>query len=345
MKVSELKNKILTKAWLFRFISPNPLKKNDFGWKTLDQVEKEYGGFESYLKKIAESQNLKQLNIQAKSKNGSGFLNRGIFLVEIEPIDNVEKVEEQKKVESIGSINQNTVTQKVVDFDTAKSYEVKNEIPITNTVKTPMEDLKTHIENASMKTELMFLKQDNERLKESNKKLDQKNEELFNEVSKLTRELATDKEKNNLEFQRKELELLSKQKGGLSGIVEEVKNLDPKTIALFGSFLQPNNKNFQKFLEDGSGGEGGDASLNGPKHENSDTQDFIQHSIIPMLAEAPSGVVGMIGGLIEYFIKYPDHLVATYKKWLPGADINPKKGTNGTDGTGGTDDDLDEDEK
>ena len=32
MTISELKNKILAKGWQFKFISPNPLKKNDFGW-------------------------------------------------------------------------------------------------------------------------------------------------------------------------------------------------------------------------------------------------------------------------------------------------------------------------
>ena len=314
MTISELKTKILGKGWHFRFISPNPFKKKDFGWKNLEQVDKEYGGFEPYLKKIAESQSLKQLNIECRAKNGSGFLNKGIFLVDIEPI---EKIEEEKKVESIGSINPIQTPEPIVN------HEIKKDI------STPMEDLKTHIENASMKTELRFLQSENERLKESNKKLDHKNEELFNEVSKLSRELSTVSAKTDLDYQKKELELMSKQKGGLSGIVDEVKNMDPKTLGMIISVFQPKNEAVKALMND-NGGNGGESSLNGTKHENADTQDFIENSIYPMLTDAPSGAVGMIGGLIEYFIKYPEHLVATYKKWLPGANIDDK-GTGTTE--------------
>lgn len=328
MNVAELKNTILKKGWHFRFKSPNPLKKDAFGWKNLEQVDKEYGGFEAYLKKIAESQKLRELNIEAKAKNGSGWLNKGLFLVVIEPIGNIGSIEKEEKEEPIIPIK---------NTEHIKNHEDTNS---TNST-TPMEDLKTHIENSAMKTELRFLQADNDRLKESNKKLDQKNEELFNEVSKLSRELATNNAKLDLDYRKKELELMAGQKAGLSGIVEEVKNLDPKTIALFGSFLQPNNKNFQKFLEGGDNENGGgEASLNGPKHENSDVQDFIENSIYPMLTGAKAAEVGMIGGLIEYFLKYPDHLVAAYKKFLPGA-INDLKGDEGKK----DDDDLDEDDK
>lgn len=317
MTVIELKNKILSKGWLFRFISPNPLKKNDFGWKTMEQVNKEHGGFEEYVKKISETQGLKQLNFDTKAKNGSGFLNKGIFLVDIEPVEKIENIENNESINSINS----TATKEPIENKEVK--KVTTPTPI-NTTMNSQEDLKTHIENASMKTELRFLQAENDRLKESNKKLDQKNEELFNEVSKLTRELATDKTKNDLEFQKKELELLSKQKGGLSGIVDEVKNMDPKTLGMIISVFQPNNQAVKALMssEEGNGGE----SLNGPKHKDEETQDFIQNSIIPMLAEADSGAVGMIGGLIEYFLKYPEHLVATYKKWLPNADIGDVSG-------------------
>lgn len=311
MDVTELKNKILAKGWHFKFISPNPLKKGQFGWKNLEEVNKEYGGFEEYLKKIAESQNLNELNIECRSKNGSGWLKRGIFLVQIKKVENIGSIEGEVKNEPIIPIKK---VEHIVNHEDTKS-----------TNSTPMEDLKTHIENAAMKTELQFTKADNERLKESNKKLDQKNEELYNEVSRLTRELSTNSAVKDLEFQKKELELLSKQKAGLSGIVDEIKNMDPQTIALFGSFLQPNNKNFQNFLNKGTGdNDGGDSFLNGSKHSNSDVQDFIENSIYPMLTGAKAAEVGMIGGLIEYFLKYPDHLVAAYKKFLPGAVVDLK---------------------
>lgn len=322
MQITELKNKILNKGFFFRFVSPNPLKKKDFGWKNLEQVDKEHGGFESYLKKIAESQKLRELNIELRAKNGSGWLNKGIFLVQIEPVENIGSIEGEQKNGPITPTISTPKIDTVID-DTQK----------TNST-TPMEDLKTHIENASMKTELMFLKQENDRLKESNKKLDQKNEQLFNEVSQLTREVSTAGAKFDLDFRKKELELMAGQKAGLSGIVDEIKQMDPATIALFGSFLQPNNKNFQSFLNKGSS-DNSEASLNGPKHDNAEVQDFIENSIYPMLTGAKAAEVGMIGGLIEYFIKYPDHLVAAYKKFLPGAEVNLK----------GDDDDLDEKEE
>jgi len=327
MTIGELKNKIIAGGWHFRFLSPNPFNKSDFDWKTLAEVDKNYGGFESYLKKIAESQKLKQLNINTKAKNGTSFLNKGIFLVDIEPVENVGNVEKTEKTVTTNSIN----STNPISVTEVEEIKKPKENPITTHIP-PMEDLKTHIENASMKTELRFLQAENERLKETNKKLDHKNEELFNEVSKLTRELATDKTKNDLEFQKKELELLQKQKGGLSGIVDEVKNMDPKTLGMIISVFQPNNQAVKALMssDENSGG----SSLNGPKHENSEVQDYIEHSIYPMLTNAPAGSVGMIGGLIEYFIKYPDHLVATYKKWLPGVDA--------TAGTG--EDDLDENE-
>jgi len=322
MTVSELKNTLLRKGWMFRFISPNPLKKNDFGWKTISQVEAEHGGFEAYLKKISDSQGLKELNIDTRTKNGSSYINKGVFLVQAEPVEKVDF--SIKNVEKSTTNVEKSTTNVDAENKNIENKEVRNSITSTNNTMNSQEDLKTHIENASMKTELRFLQAENDRLKESNKKLDQKNEELFNEVSKLTRELATDKTKNDLEFQKRELELLSKQKGGLSGIVDEVKNMDPKTLGMIISVFQPNNQAVKALMssEEGSGGE----SLNGPKHKDEETQDFIQNSIIPMLAEANSGAVGMIGGLIEYFLKYPEHLVATYKKWLPGADIGDVSG-------------------
>lgn len=324
MTASELKNKIFAKGWFFRFKSENPLKKNAFGWKNLELVDKEYGGFEPYLKKISESQGLKSINIEARSKNGTGWTNRGIWCVETETIGNIGKIEPVKTNTSINPINSTNSTKNT-------ETNISNE----DTKSTTMEkhDLTTHIENASMKTELRFLQADNDRLKESNKKLDQKNEELFNEVSKLTRELATDKTKNDLEFQKKTLELEKGQKSGLSGIVDEIKNMDPETIALFGSFIQPNNKNFQKFLEKGKSNDNNDNSgegfLNGTPHENKEVQEFIEQSIYPMLTSASPAVVGMLGGLIEYFTKNEtgnQHLAATYKKWLPGA-VPDMKGT------------------
>ncbi len=327
MTISELKNKILSKGWFFQFVSPNPLKKKDFGWKNLEQAEKDYGGFEAYLKKIAESQNLKQLNIACRSKNGSGFTPRGIFLVDTEAVENIGNIGNTEIILPIKPI------KPITNFEPAVNHEVKKHEkiePILNKMGT--EDVKTHIENASMKVEIGFIKAENERLKESNKKLDQKNEELFNEVSKLTREVSTSSAKNELDFQKKELELMSKQKSGLNGIVEEVKNMDPKMLGMIISVFQPNNKAVQAMMNEGRSTEGiEDATvLEGTQHENPDTHEFIKNDIIPMLINAKTGEVGMIGGLIEYFIKHPDHLVMTFKKFFPGA-IPEKKGTSGTE--------------
>ena len=343
MTISELKNKILAKGWQFKFISPNPLKKNDFGWKNLEQAEKEYGGFDSYLRKISESQGLKQLNIDTKAKNGSGFKKTGIFLVEIEPIaniGNIEKIEPVKIEEPIKSISA------INNFENAVSHEV-TKTPIT--VNTPiissnpqkMDDIRTVIENATMKTELQFLNAEANRLRETNKKLDQKNEDLYNEVSRLTRELGTISAKTDLDFQKKEIELLSQQKSGLGGIVEEVKSMDPKTLGMIISVFQPNNQAV-KAMMGGDNNDNGQAasSLSGAKHEDSDTQSFIEDNIYPMLTAMSTGAVGMVGGLIEYFAKYPDHLALTYKKWLPIGEPVTKASTTVTSTD---DDDLDDD--
>ena len=329
MTISELKNMITVKGLQFMVLSTIDTNTKKYGFKTIPEVDKEFGeniGFESYLKKIANYEKKKNVNIIVQGKNGTdiktgkqkwGNVKNSPFFVQIEPTENTDS--------SVGNTDNTATlsvenTQPIVNKVITKTDNTEN-----NITPQKMQDLQTHIENASMKTELMFLKAENDRLKESNKKLDQKNEDLFSEVSKLSRELSTTTAKADLDYRKKEIELLHGQKESLGGIdkMADFAQKNPETAKMIiqgiAGFLKKDHPMFKEAFKENGGSES--SSLNGPKHEDSDTQEYIEHTIYPMLAEAPSGVVGMIGGLIQYFIKFPDHLAATYKKWLPGVTI------------------------
>lgn len=303
--ISEAESHIRSKRYFFNIASNNPSKK--YGWHSLEDVNRNHGGFEPYLKKVAESMACDQVVINMRSPNGTSFLNRGFFLVNTKPVEKVA-----------AEINPSTLGSTKVETKTTTS---------TEPTKPHTMDHTTAVENVGLKTELRFLNQDNERLKESNKKLEQRNEELFNEVSKLTRELATTGAKHDLDYQKKEIELMQKQKNGLGGIVDELKSMPPETLGMIIGMFKPDhpmlkNGTFNKNASRDTSGIEEAKVLDGTKHEDADTQALIK-DVYELLIKEKSATVGMIAALTEYFVKHNEHLVLTFKKWFPDEAKDP----------------------
>jgi len=303
MKPAELKELILSKNYLFE-VSSNTGSKT-YGKQTYAQVKDMHESFENYLNKIAKAQNTKQLGVQLYQKNGSSALKKGFFLVDIEAVvDSTHNVEVSTKPVSTPT----TVIQNTVDKNPSNK----------------MEDIKTIVENTRLSTELKYLQTENDRLRESNKKLDQQNDTLHAEVLKLMRELNTKEASLDLDFKKKELELMSEQKRGLSGFMDDVKSLPPEAWTFLGSIF---SKNGNKQIASAEGSENDLSGLK--KHPNPDAQGAIEQAYELMVEQRPE-VVGMLVSLTDYFCKHTDHLILAFKKFFPGA-VTENTGTNGTE--------------
>lgn len=277
MTIKEVKDLILKKNYSFEVSSDRPGVR--YGKQRLETVEQIHGSFEEYLRQLARVQKKDQLGIQLYQPNGSSFLRKDFFLISIEPV-----------VDSTKTVAPSTPS-------------VASE-PQKNTTK--MDDITAKIENAQLKTEVRFLSEQVDALKHRNKQLDQKNDELTSQVTNMSRELATKGDKLDMEYRKKELDLLSEKKAGLSGLVEEVKNLPPEAWDfLSGVFLK--NAPAKKTI---------DSSSTVPRHSDPDAQISIE-AIYNLLVNKEPAIVGMIAMLTDYFCRYPDHLAITVQKFFP----------------------------
>lgn len=287
MTVSEVKELITRKNYLFEVASESAGKS--YGKQTLDSVKELHDNFETYLTVIARAQKKNTLGIQLFQKNGTSTIKREFFLVNITPV-----VEPTNTVDK--STNQIAASTQNVEQEQKKLTKMS-------------EVTKADIENAQMKTEIQFLNRELATLKEANKKLDQRNDSLFTENNKLSRELGNEKERLSLEYQKKEVELHSKQAQGLNGIVEGIKTLPPEAWTLLNGLLLKGQAPQQQLPA---------PPVNGTqkRHADPDTQCCID-MVNDLLVTKEPAVVGMIASLADYFAKYPDHLAITFKKFFP----------------------------
>lgn len=309
MTIKELQDTIIKKRYFFEVISNNPNTK--FGRKTLEDVERAHGSFEEYLRKIAEAHKMKQVQVKVQSKNGTGFANKGSFWVEIVPVAKIDNID-TAPIKSIGSVEPiaNTTIEKPIITPTP------NKMDVSEIVKA-----------AEDRIELKLMKRDNEALLIQNKDLQKKVDDYVDKITDLSRQVAVKGDETEIKHQRELLRLEKDAKGGLSGIVEELKN-QPELLGTILSVFQPNNPIVKAMAqkiatENGgstnSGYSNGDESLEGlGKHENEDAQAYIEE-VYKLLISADAGNIGMIGALIEYFLKFPNHLTIVYKKFIvPG---------------------------
>jgi len=299
MTIQELAQQIKAKNFLFEISISG---KNPFGKNNVKNIEELHGSIEEYLNKIAKSNNVTQLGINLFSPNGSSFLRKGFFLVDIVPVDNKSTI-----VDSASTIVD--ASTKSVDSSTKSVDGVEN----SNNEKTKdsMSDIKTEIKNAQLETELRFLKKENESLVEKNKKLERKNNEFYDENLKLAREVSTQKEKLELEYKTKELGLQKERESGLGGLMDSVKEIPAEGWQLLAGFFpnHPMNKQLPDKKESHH-------ESKGEKHANADAQGMIDIVVSLMLKETPEKI-GMVSMVMEGLLKNERNLIKVYSKLFP----------------------------
>lgn len=301
MNLSELIHTIKSKNFLFEIIAEG---LPSFGKHTVTHIEMIHGNLENYFNQIAKVNRLTTLSVQLYAKNGSSFLRKGFFVVDIPAV--VDSTTNQQQInKSVDGINEHQQQiNKVVEEKPYTPTEKNNTMNIT----------KDTVDLVQVKTENKYLAERCEELKQRNKELERKNDEYYTENLKLIREKAVEKDKLELEYRKKELELAADKKSGLNGIVDEVKNLPPEAWNFIGGFF-PNHPAAKGLLQSG-GQNSSESQLNGTKHSDPDAQSCIE-VITDLLLKEKSEVVGMLALINEHLIKTPAHLKAVYDKFFP----------------------------
>lgn len=284
MSLYDLIKLILSKHYLFEVIIPG---KTSFPKQSADQADQLYGSMESYFTRIADSNNVEQLTVNLYAKNGSSYLRRETINVQI-----------PASIEKSTTANPSGVEKPL----NTQTYQP------THTMIT-----KADIEVVQLRTENKFLNEKVEELKNRNKALERKNEEYYTENLRLTREHATEKDKRDLEYRQKELELSSKQKQGLSGILDDVKTMPAEAWQFIAGFMpnHPMAKGLTPAITE-------QPQLNGAvKHADPDAQACIEVIDSLLLKQTPE-IVGMAAMLTEHFANNPGILKAVYEKFFPG---------------------------
>jgi len=308
MTLKEIADTIEKKDYLFEILQEG----KEFKRKSAPEVLMEYPSLEEYFRKVAKDHRTEKLGILLFVKNGNSFLRKGFFSVPIVAVEN--------------AIENSTATVKPAVDDSTKTVEPAIERAVESphnflngnqsmaentqkqhfhhqTLSKPM-DAKAEI----LQVRLDFANQKVAELERRNKDLERKNDNLFNENTKLLRDNLTQKDKLELEYKQKSLELDSEKKSGLSGIMEEVKTLPPEAWQLIAGIFpnHPMNKTLN-----GSGKEEEKA-----EHSDPDARlciDGIQEALLNQTPET----IGMISMLTQAFINNPGALHKVYLKFYP----------------------------
>lgn len=291
MSLYDLIKTIRGKNYLFEVIVPG---KESFPRQNADQVDMLHGRTEDYFIRIARANNVETLTVNLYAKNGSTYLRKETVVIDIPAV--VEK--------STTAIERSTTAHLNGMDKTNNTPAYQNLHPMIT---------KADIEVVQFKTENKFLNEKVDELKNRNKELERKNDEYYNENLRLTREHATEKDKRDLEFKQKEMDLISKQKQGISGLMDDVKTLPPEAWQFIAG-LMPNHP-MAKGLTQGSTTD--QQQLNGAiKHTDSDAQACIEVIDSLLLKQSPE-IAGMVAMLIEHFTAQPAILKAVYDKFFP----------------------------
>lgn len=291
MTTAEIVAKIKEKNYLFDLMADGRVlfkKQNPIS------VENLHGSLEDYLNKIAEINKANQLSVQLFTPNGSSYKSHGFFLVNTLPV--------------VASAT--TATKTVASATNIVATETQLLGP-ENKTNPKMEQYatKSEVQNAQLNTEVRFLNEKVAELTERNKKLEKTNDELSHDYRKLLTESETNKAKYELDFKQKELALMSESKKGLSGIIDEAKNLPPQAWEFFAGFMKDHPMNAANKPTN-------QAALEGTKHKDGDAQACID-AIVGLLISAPTEAVAKITMLSEAFVKTPEHLDMVYNKFFP----------------------------
>ncbi len=302
MLLKDLIELIKTNNYLFEVCLPCGKK---WGKKTLYDVRNEYGELEDYIRKIAKPNEQEAITVKLYGKNGTGPKKKGS--VEI-------FINEQNETNGLNEINKKNETNTINDIvlqNATNNLTKKNIVQMIS---------KADIDVVQLKTENKYLAEKVEELKARNKELERKNDEYYNENLRLTREHATEKDKRDLEYKQKELDLLAKQKQGLSGVLEDVKTLPPEAWQFIAGLL-PNHPMAKGLLP--APAQNNNALSGANKHNDPDAQACIEVMDALLLKQSPE-IVGMSAMLTEHLVTNPTVLKAVYDKFFPEQSNNEK---------------------
>lgn len=265
-----------------------------------------HGSLEEYFTRLHKHSSGNGLQIQLYTPNGSSFIKRKLFWLQTLPV-----VEQSTK-----SVEASTKTVEVQQPIQQPLLGIENKKPAMSEFAT-----KTDIENAKLATEVKFLSEQVTDLKDRNKKLERENDQLHSDYRTLRAEHETTSKKHELEYKQKAIELESKAKQGLSGIVDEVKNLPPEAWNFLNGVFgkgEKIEKTEQKALE-------------GPaKHADADAQACID-GIVNVLLAANVEQCGKIALIVEGLIRNTKHLDVLFSTMFPDQSKNNNK--NSDDGS------------
>ncbi len=327
MTLRELVADIQKNAYLFEVL----LENKEFKRKSAEEVLSEYPSLEDYFIKVAHDNHVKHLNVLYWQKNGNAFIRKAYKSVAIGAIDSAI---ESAIDDSMGAIEneENPIENAIENSTAAIERPIEKKSMATNgtgsmakypnkqtfqeknqTLSKPM-DAKAEI----LEVRLDFAKKTIQDLEKRNRDLERKNDNLYLENNKLLRDNFTQKDKLELDYKQKKLELESERKAGLSGIVEEVKSLPPEAWQFMAGMF-PNHA-MNKALNGGKQAEGENES----KHSDADAQLCIDTMNETLLNQSPE-VVGMISMLSQAFINKPASLKQVYLKFYPQTTDNSKE--------------------
>ena len=278
MNLSDAINKIKERDYAFEISVEG---KAPFGKERVSSAEAKSGTLYDYFSRIAKFNNTRSLGIQLYTPNGTSWIRKDFFLVDIPAV-----------VEST----------KIVDPSTTDQQQQNTPIKHATSMVT-----KSDIEAATLKVENTFLKERTAEYAERIKKLEQRQDELIHENNKLSRENVTVKDKTELEWQQKLNAEQAKNKQGLSGIFDEIKD-NPETLKFIAGFFP--NHGMNKALSEKS--ENNPVNGAETKHTDPDAQACIE-MMMPLLHQKSGEQVGMICMIVEDLCLHDTHLINLYK--------------------------------
>lgn len=323
MTLAELIEILEEKDYWLKPLIPNSIR---YTKKTIAEVNEIYGSVEKYLNKIAKANNIQTLKVALYCKNGSSPKVKYRYMIELPYNNNAStSINEKQQIETESNKKQQVETNinKKQYESTKENTHQHQSIQISEHKQKMYEKMisKSDIEVVHYKTENKYLAEKVEELKNRNKELERKNDVYYNENLRLTREHATEKDKCELAYKHKELDLVSKQKQGLSGVLEDVKTLPPEAWQFIAGLLpnHPMAKGMLPVVETNQ------TVLNGTaKHNDSDAQTCMEVMDALLLKQSPE-IVGMAAMLCEHLVTHPTILKAVYDKFFPQQNVDEKK--------------------
>ncbi len=266
---------------------------------TASQAESDHGSVAQMLTNLSAIHKINPLPVQLYARNGSSHIKKGFFLVEINrAVENINGTVEN--INNTVEKSNNTVE------NINRAVEKSNKAVEDNNGRV---DVRTQIENARLTEANRHLLGQLDDTKQRLRKEEERSGVLFNETLDLQRKLASQKDRLELEYATKKLELEKDRQGGLSGLVGEL-NENPELVKALIGLINPKHPMFDQNNQ---------ALLSGgcecPKHPEADGKMIID-TIVKALITQKVEVLGMLQIVIGSYLMKPALLKEAYDKFM-----------------------------